>query len=542
MNRQKKTYQLSVFLVKNLHASAGEIVKCDACEPPVTIDIPGLGLGELFLKRSPAEPPRWTELFHGYINPASLEVPGVSAAFLVTVNARSFVLTFGQGGRFLLKDDVCEERFGLLCALNSVDPKTFRSVDVQSLDAIQSRSRIQSGQETTPDQFGLDVEQDMLKAIVGAPLNPAFGSRMTGSDSLSVSVRMDLSDLAFLLDQYRSAFEVDLSAEDHQWVNNISITKSSATIARLEEALNAKLSGNTFDDVWLAIPEIIEWATVKGFIYTSGRGEVHPDIKLQGFLRTVADGVPLTLELMRKRKVSCADADHKIVYKSWSVFKCLYAELDLDGRKYILNDGTWFSVASNFVAKTNADFARIPRSKLKLPEYDGGTEGSYNAAVADGAPEMFALLDDKKKVMHGGGQGQIEICDLFSTNRELIHVKKYGKSSVISHLVSQGFVSGQLIQIDADFRRKVRAQLPTRFAKLIPISEKPADGTFTIVYAVISDKKTNVLHLPFFSRVNLNNAAKILRGFGYKVELLKIGVDDAFSKTTKLPPGKKRNS
>jgi len=67
---------------------------------------------------------------------------------LVTeVNDRWFALAFGPGGRLLLKNDISDERFGLLCALNSVDPKTFRCVNVQSLDAIQSHTRIQSGQE-----------------------------------------------------------------------------------------------------------------------------------------------------------------------------------------------------------------------------------------------------------------------------------------------------------------------------------------------------------------------------------------------------------
>jgi len=142
--------------------------------------------------------------------------------------------------------------------------------------------------------------------------------------------------------------------------------------------------------------------------------------------------------------------------------------------------------------------------------------------------------------MHGGGHGQVEICDLFSIDRELIHVKLYGKSSVFSHLFSQGFVSAQLIQIDADFRKKVRGQLAAPFVDLIEINKKPGQDEFTVVYAVISEEKGGTLRLPFFSRVNLNNTAKVLRGFGYRVELLKIPVDDRYAKTTKLPPSKQK--
>jgi uncharacterized protein (TIGR04141 family) len=116
----------------------------------------------------------------------------------------------------------------------------------------------------------LDVEQDMLKAIVGAPSNPALGSRMAGSDPLLVSVKMSISDLPHLLGAYRKKFEAEISSADYEWVNNISITKSSTLIAELEAGLDKKIATKNFDGIWLSIPEIIEWNTVVGFMYTHG--------------------------------------------------------------------------------------------------------------------------------------------------------------------------------------------------------------------------------------------------------------------------------
>jgi uncharacterized protein (TIGR04141 family) len=165
-------------------------------------------------------------------------------------------------------------------------------------------------------------------------------------------------------------------------------------------------------------------------------------------------------------------------------------------------------------------------------------ESEYNASVSRGDPGLYDLLDDKKKVTHGGGHGQVEICDLLTITRELIHVKVYGKSSVLSHLFAQGFVSGQLLQIDADFRKKARDQLAPTHQALIEPAEKPEAGAFTIVYAIISEQPGPGLHLPFFSRVNLNNTRKVLLGYGFKVELLKISVNDAYAKTIKGPPKK----
>lgn len=539
MAKKKNVVHLTVFLVKEAFARRDQIINDQGCKDAIEIPISGSGKGYLYVKSSNSDFPKWSALFADVIDIAHIgKVTNVSAAFLLKVESRYFVLTFGQGSRFLIKDDVCEERFGLLVALNSVDKDSFRCIDKQSLDTIQSHTRIQSGQETTADQFGLDVEQDMLKAIVGTPTDSGLGSRMTGTDSLSVSVRMGLSDLAALLKAYKEKFEKDLSATDYEWVNNISIVNSSSLIHELDNELINKLIEKDYANLWLAIPEIIPWDSVKGFVYSSGKSLLYPDIKLEGFLATMNDDVPITLELLKQRRVSCADADHKKVFKSWPIYKCVYLEVDYAGKKYVLNDGKWFNVSTDFVKRTNDEFKKIKSSALTLPEYVGGGEGEYNKSVSEKYPTKFALLDDKKKISHGGGHGQVEVCDLLSVDKQLVHVKMYGKSNVFSHLFSQGFVSGRLLQLDAEFRKKVKDKLKAPFDALINIGSRPAEKEFTIIFAVISESPEKALYLPFFSRVNLNNTAKTLKGFGYNVELLKIDWEKNYAKTKRVRPTK----
>jgi uncharacterized protein (TIGR04141 family) len=248
-------------------------------------------------------------------------------------------------------------------------------------------------------------------------------------------------------------------------------------------------------------------------------------------------GQQITLELLNTRRVFCADENHKRLRKSWSIYKCIYAEVDFEGQTYILNGGNWFRVNPDFVEKTNETFKDIPSCLLELPRYKGGGEGVYNESVSTAHAERYALLD-KDTIYHGGGHGQVEVCDLFSLDRELIHVKLYGESHVLSHLFAQGFVSGELIQLDSEFRQKMKDKLDAPFADLVNVASRPGDKEYTIVYAVVSESP-KPLHLPFFSRVNLNNTAKILTGYGYKVELLKIDWDD-YAKAKKDPPEKKK--
>lgn len=536
---KKKTHPLSIYLVKKGYSNVHEVIDSSDCWPPISIPIDANVIGTLYVKKAPAKAPRWAHIFAEFLTLSELESPSFSAVLFLKLNARCFVVAFGQSGRHLIRPDVFEERFGLICALNSIDRESFRVIDVQSLDAIQSQTRIQAGEATTPDQFGFDVEQDMLKAIVGKPRNPSLGSSMAGSDPLSVSVKLTLADLPELLMAYRTRFETELEGSDYEWVNNISVVKSAEKVASLESKLDTRLAKQQLDGIWLSVPEIIEWKTVAGFMYTHGKRVIHSDITMDGFLKTLGPKVTLSLQLLRERTVFCADADHKPVFDKWPVSKCLYAEVEDGEQKFILNGGKWYSIGADFEQRTNADFQKIKHSKLKFPEYAGGGEGAYNAAIASAKPNQYALLDDIHKIFHGGGHGQVEVCDLLSVDRELIHVKIYSKSSVLSHLFAQGFVSGQLIQIDPGFRKKIHDKLKPPFRSLISSGQKPSQDDFTIVYAIISSVK-GPLHLPFFSRVNLNNTAKILKGFGYKVQLLKVEMDEIFAKTLKAPPSAKK--
>lgn len=83
-------------------------------------------------------------------------------------------------------------------------------------------------------------------------------------------------------------------------------------------------------------------------------------------------------------------------------------------------------------------------------------------------------------------------------------------------------------------------KLKGAFTGLINVEARPFDKEFTVVFAVISNVPGSNLDLSFFSRVNFNNTAKVLKGFGYKVELLKIAWEANYAKTVKGAPEKKK--
>lgn len=118
----------------------------------------------------------------------------MSAAYITRVGGRLFAIAFGQG-RHLLKEGSYEERFGLRVTLNSVDPKSLRAVDVSTLDANPFHGTRQASREAALGEFGINLDQDILRAVTGRPVDESLGRRMAGVDSLAVRVRVDLGTL-----------------------------------------------------------------------------------------------------------------------------------------------------------------------------------------------------------------------------------------------------------------------------------------------------------------------------------------------------------
>ena len=171
---------------------------------------------------------------------------------------------------------------------------------------------------------------------------------------------------------------------------------------------------------------------------------------LKAFLNSLRDPTKMSVETLRRKSVYCLDPDGRYERERWSIYQCLYAEIHDGDEIFLLTGGRWYRVAREFVRKVDEDIARLPATAYELPRYSHESEAKYNAIVAK-ADEEVALMDNEK-IWYGGGASQIEFCDLFIQKRILLHVKRYGASSVLSHLFSQGVVSATLFVQDQQFR------------------------------------------------------------------------------------------
>jgi uncharacterized protein (TIGR04141 family) len=111
----------------------------------------------------------------------------------------------------------------------------------------------------------------------------------------------------------------------------------------------------------------------------------------------------LTAKQLKSKKVFVYWQDGRD--SSWSLYRCLNAEIDLSHKKYILNDGDWYNIESGYVTEVNDFYNSVPNSKIKLPAYGANTEPSYLKSVAVNL-EGYALMD-RQEVMIGGGRSRV---------------------------------------------------------------------------------------------------------------------------------------
>lgn len=497
-------------------------------------------LGTLYVQTNDPHPPKWASFFAPKIRPSDLgRVSSTAAVLYSIVDGRAFLVTFGQG-RHLLESDCYEERFGLKVTLNSIGENQIRSVDKHTLDTIGTLTRVQASKEGGPGEFGIDVERDLLKAVTGVPSDKSLGKTLTGFDALHVMAVVDLNSLRQLLSCYLAQSEKPDYKDVFPWVDHIAEVKELTRRDELDMLMLKAVAAARSDICWLAVPEPIEWGTVASFRHRpTNKAPSRHDLRLEAFLQD-NEILPdqITVDLLKKTKIVAMDGNDNVKYQ-WSSYRCLYCEIEDRDQTFILSDGKWYHIDNDFVARINREYREIPLLSIGLPPYNDGTETEYNKRVAAEEPATYALMD-RKLVSTGGGRGKIEFCDLYSAEKDLIHVKRYGGSGVLSHLFTQGVVSGQLFVSDMNFRQKVNGILPLPY-KVGNIQTRPNTNLFRVVFAVVSNERGGGLTLPFFSRLSLRQAMQSLDSFGYRTALAKIPVEPCCARLTTHRKLKKRD-
>ena len=290
----------------------------------------------------------------------------------------------------------------------------------------------------------------------------------------------------------------------------------------LKCAIDAKDSTN----LAITAPEVVSWDNIFGFSFTRSKTTIHPTLIIEDYLNSLGDD-SITLSTLKSHKLFIYDSDLNEVQHS--LYKSLYFEHVDVSKTFILFSGDWFEIDNDFVDELDRALTEVPISDLEFPMVRKWTdedkekieaEGDYNERTA--ILKSYHLLD-KKLIKSRTTTSPIELCDLMTDDKQLIHVKhKKGGSSGLSHLFAQGYVAAEVIISDKEFRKEARQKLRSIRSDLDTLI--PLDGIkssdYEVVYLVLGDDNSRVKSaLPFFSKINLVKAFENLTQKGFKVTI-----------------------
>lgn len=481
----------------------------------------------LYVKAPHKNPPSWAKFLAPIANgKLNLANASSSAILFVKSGTRIFAFCFGQG-RSELKNDIAEPAFGLRVALNTVDAKKLRSADARTLENGITTRRLQTSRNADQTAFGFDVARELLRQIAGQPDDDKIGTKVVGADALTLHAQVKAADLGPKCKQLLTAFKSKKYKAQFGWVDHLAAVNDKAIRDKLDNKLVDAFVKSNRDEMHLAATSIIDWELVESFkIGGAGKTEF-VELDLEDYVPRIGNLADVTLARLKNYRVQAKFAGADTFLPQASVYSSLVWETTYSGKLYTLVDGSWYAIDGDY-AKAVAEFI----GDISEPDPDhlphstaGEVEGDYNERADDESDELFLL--DKRLVRPAGASTSIEFCDLFSKDKQLIHVKRKTRSATLSHLFAQGVVSAELFLQDAEVRKQVKTHIRTHapaggFLKHIP-DGRPTASEYEVVYAIAAKPNAKwPLSLPFFSQVNLMIACKRLDALGYGYSLVLI--------------------
>ena len=499
---------------------------------------------EVYYRNDPATPPEWVRFW----NVAdTITVRTADAIAFIETSGRYFAVCHGHSSH-LLNPYAVEYDFGLRTALNLIDKGSVRSTDLLTPSDLEMKTRKQAVVGVDFEQYGINVLNTILKNITGKvqkKYRTLFES-VNGAESIKFNHKEDPPKLIDTLGEVLGHYKSDsYKRNGFDFVDNFAPIKDPALLDSFESMLIDALN-NRDKSLALSIPSSLNYDGIFDFRFRSlgeSKRRVFDNLDVETTLFNILDETGKVLanrEDYHAIRLEIVDHDNqKSIIEHFPLSSCIYWEQKYKGKTYFLESGVWYQVNTAYIAMIeasvkdiidNATGLKLVFDKSALRANYRGTgkammyENWFNIELVSHltANGMTALLLDRKTVTLRG-RTPIEVCDVLATGvageYELIHVKyKYG-SSALSHMLSQGSVSAEML-MDPSFRVAANRKIQN------PALKFPKDDTYdprayTVAYGIISKKSSSgSFSIPLFSKINLKVFLDNLYRMRYKAKLI----------------------
>ena len=496
--------------------------------------------GALYFRAQQNKPPVWQAFLNdGLTNEDALKLSNRNAAAVLVIRVARhwFALPFGFG-RHLVRDEAIELGFGLRATLNSVDADRLRSVDMRTIDEMTLQTRRQASRISGLEVFGINITKDILGGVTGQPRDPALAQVMTGRDACVIQGPVTFEGIGEKCRELLAAYSRKDYEERFGWIDHLSTVDDDALVSTLDEQVVAAFAANNFAALHLATPEQVDWEQVAGFRYSVERDDapLRSDPDALEYLEARANRPRARGEIdvaaLRHDKLEVFGGPADTRLAAWSIYRSCVFQTNFANKIYALSGGQWYEVEPTFAADIAAQvnsIAELAAGDVGLPAAQPGeTEPEYLERATPAMTEVLGApvaLMDRKLVRAADAATDIEVCDLFTSLKHFIHVKRRTRSSTLSHLFAQGIGSAGAFVTDRRFRELARAAIAESGCgteEFFP-NEQPTARDYTVVYAIVAAGDDPIaMQLPFLSQVTMSQAARQLRGWGYEVAIMRI--------------------
>ncbi len=461
---------------------------------------------------------------------------------------------FGTASRSLQRSAL-DPRFGLTIALNvlasspaenSARIPTQRVADKPQLSALRYRTTApffqQTGHRTRSrgipvDGFRIDTASDLIAEIGGRADPTAFAASILGGRSLRF--RRDLESLADLVQLSIELLELSTGSSYQamfSWVDNIRVVEDDSIISQLQQQLVDDLRSNPIPArVDAILPDDMLEADDERAI----RFVVYPRERRASVDRTTltaemlgelvaASSRAVTSSAVLNRELRFLDDSRQVIGRA-RLIDCICADMEFGSEQFLAYDGDFYQVDRSFVQRIDNELSQLEHSTLDFPPYSGGTEPDYADYVGTDRADQFVVLD--RTLIRIEGESGIEASDLVARSGALIHLKRKGKSSKLSHLFLQVANSCELLRRSSVARSalselinsKARSQALAEQIREAHESMLPGEG-LEVVFAFLGEwRKRTVTSLPLFSRISLVQESRKVANLGYRPTVALIG-------------------
>lgn len=493
---------------------------------------------KIFVKTTSPKNPKWWDLIYPALewedkrkNPLSN-----TCSWIILIKCfineeeseeRVFMITFWTAFTYL-ENGFFIEKFWLKTLLNIVSVKDIQLVDKKNIGNNIKQQKDGFAIPTNIKNFGLDQLVDKLTCVSGLieeNYQEWIGDKLVGRDSVSIDRNLQFWDLwnlckslynHYMRDNYQTKwfwfidnFTDKLEGEEKNrlqtllWdalINRIPTFSPKNIIDSIENITKYKITIGSDSDVFF----LDNINSIYDFIFSERRTRI---ASLDDFINKV--------------RVQWVDSDENTITNKTSLFDYLIFEVTDNNQQYVLHEWTWYKVNNQYYAEINNLIQEYVQNRMLNIEYEerniGEPEWAYN--VKQGSTANFYCID---KALFRWFDTGIEVWDLLYYNSEnqechLVHIKKWNKSSSLSHLFAQWKVSYEALVESNEYRQNFEECFRNGFNNV----NCPSTSDIITVFWMIS-KIQNLGWLPFFSKVNLISVVRHIEKIWWRVKFVLI--------------------